>query len=147
VPTNGAACGRQIAAALIHIMAEISVVVNELMNSAPGDQGHTVMLNDTHQTTFIREMMEHLGIEPSGGVVPRWSMAYTTALHRCETCGKKPECRDWLDHMPAAVSFAPRFCPNADIFFELQVEQPRADRVQGCVAVKAGARTEQPLIG
>jgi hypothetical protein len=26
--------------------------------------------------------------------------------------------------MPSSVAFAPRFCPNADIFFELQVDQP-----------------------
>ena len=28
--------------------------------------------------------------------------------------------------MPAAVAFAPRFCPNADIFFELQADEPGA---------------------
>ena len=97
------------------------------------------MLKQTRQPTYIREMMEHLGIEPGGGVVPRWSMAYTTAFHRCEGCTDKAACRDWLDHMPAMVSFAPRFCPNADIFFELQVEQPRADRAGGCIAAKRPA--------
>jgi hypothetical protein len=28
--------------------------------------------------------------------------------------------------MPAAMAFAPRFCPNADIFFELLVDEPGA---------------------
>ena len=86
------------------------------------------------QQLFIRQMMEHLGIEPGGAVVPRWSLAYTTAFHRCEGCTDKEACREWLERMPAQVSFAPRFCPNADIFFELQVEQPRADRADGCVS-------------
>jgi hypothetical protein len=90
----------------------------------------------TRQPTHIREMMEHLGLEPGGGIVPRWAMSYTTAFHRCESCTDKPACRDWLDHMPAQVSFAPRFCPNADIFFELQVEQPDAGRTDGCVPAK-----------
>ena len=78
-------------------------------------------------------MMERLGLEPGGGVVPRWAMSYTTAFHRCEGYTDKQACRDWLEHMPAQVSFAPCLCPNADIFFELQVEQPDASRADGCV--------------
>jgi|SRR5208282_1949280 len=76
------------------------------------------------QPIHMREMMERLGIEPGGGVVPSLSLSYATAFHRCETCLSKQACRDWLDGMPASVAFAPRFCPNADIFFELQVAQP-----------------------
>jgi hypothetical protein len=68
-------------------------------------------------------MMRRLGIVP-GGALPRLSLAYVTAFHRCEACPSKQACRNWLDHMPASVVFAPHFCPNADIFFELQVDQP-----------------------
>jgi hypothetical protein len=57
------------------------------------------------------------------GVVPRLSLSYTTAFHRCKLCSSKQACRDWLGQMPASVVFAPRFCPNADIFFELQLNQ------------------------
>lgn len=74
--------------------------------------------------THMCEMMERLGIEPGGGVVPRLSLSYTTAFHRCEACPSKQVCADWLKSTSAAVAFAPRFCPNADIFFELQVNQP-----------------------
>src|SRR5471032_2871889 len=87
--------------------------------------------------THICEMMERLGLEPGGGVVPRWSLAYTTAFHRCEGCTNAQSCRDWLVNNAGQVSFAPRFCPNADIFFELQLEQPRLDRAEGCVPVPA----------
>ena len=76
------------------------------------------------QPTYVREMMERLGIEPRGGVVPQFSLSYATAFHRCETCTCKPDCRAWLDSKPAAVHFAPRFCPDTDIFFELQFDQP-----------------------
>jgi hypothetical protein len=72
------------------------------------------------------EMMERLGIEPGAGVVPRLSLSYAIALHRCEACPSKQACRNWLDGMPTSVAFAPCFCPNADIFFELQVDQPSA---------------------
>jgi hypothetical protein len=67
--------------------------------------------------------MERLGIEPGGGVVPRLGLTYATALHRCEACRSTQACRDWLDSMPAPVAFAPRFCPNADILFELQIDR------------------------
>lgn len=81
-----------------------------------------------HHTTHVFEMMQRLGIETGAGVVPRLGLSYSTALHRCETCGCKQPCRDWLDSMPQAVAFAPRFCPNADILFELQVDEPGLHR-------------------
>jgi Family of unknown function (DUF6455) len=76
------------------------------------------------QTTKLSEMMQRLGVEPAGGVVPRWSLSYVTALHRCQNCPSKEACLAWLDSMPMSVSVAPRFCPNADILFEMQVDQP-----------------------
>ena len=75
-------------------------------------------------SAYLDEMMERLGVELAGGVVPRWSLSYATALHRCQACLSKEDCQAWLDSMPNSVSFAPRFCPIADILFELQVEQP-----------------------
>jgi hypothetical protein len=76
------------------------------------------------QPLYLREMMERLGIEPGGGVVPRLSLSYATALHRCEACRSTQACRDWLDSVPASAVFAPRFCANTDILFQLQVDQP-----------------------
>ncbi len=75
------------------------------------------------QPLYISDMMERLGIDPSGGVVPHWSLSYLTALHRCQDCKAKKICRTWLDEV-AEASLAPRFCPNAEIFFEIQMEQP-----------------------
>jgi hypothetical protein len=70
-------------------------------------------------------MMERLGIEPGDGVVPRLSLSYLTAFHRCESCPSKQTCREWLDNTSAPVAFAPRFCPNTDILFELAVSVPQ----------------------
>ncbi len=78
------------------------------------------------QAIYLCEMMERLGIEPGGGMAPHLGLSYATALRRCGACPFKEACRDWLDSMPKSVAFAPRFCPNADIFFELQVDQPVA---------------------
>jgi hypothetical protein len=68
-------------------------------------------------------MMERLGIEPGAAVVPQLGLVYTTAFHRCDGCGAKEACLAWLSEMPQSVAFAPSFCPNADILFELQVAQ------------------------
>jgi Family of unknown function (DUF6455) len=71
----------------------------------------------------IYEMMARLGIDPSAGVLPRLSLRYATALVRCENCRSKKVCQDWLDYAPAMVNFAPDFCIDADILFELQRDQ------------------------
>ncbi len=70
----------------------------------------------------IYEMMERLGIERGGGAIPILGLRYATAFHRCESCQCKVACRDWLDRGTASARLAPRFCPNADILLELQVE-------------------------
>ena len=85
------------------------------------------MTAPTHtQSIYMREMMEHLGIDPGGGTISHLGLSYAAAFHRCEACPSKQACREWLDRMPAAVAFAPPFCPNADIFFELQADEPGA---------------------
>jgi hypothetical protein len=86
------------------------------------------------QPVYLYEMMERLGIEPGGGVVPRLSLTYATALHRCETCRSKQACRAWLDIMPKSAAFAPPFCPNGDILFELQIDQPGFAKWKTCLA-------------
>jgi Family of unknown function (DUF6455) len=72
----------------------------------------------------VYEMMARLGIDPGGGVLPRLSRRYATALRRCENCRSRRTCRHWLDYAPAMVNFAPDFCVNADILFELRYDQP-----------------------
>jgi hypothetical protein len=82
-------------------------------------------LNDSaRQPTYLSEMMQRLGIEPGDGVVPRLSLAYMTAFHRCQSCPAKKACREWLDSMPRSVASAPSFCPNDDILFELRINRP-----------------------
>ena len=58
----------------------------------------------------IYEMMARLGIEPAAGVLPQLSLRYATALRQ-------------LDYAPAMVNFAPDFCRNADILFDLQFDE------------------------
>ena len=85
-------------------------------------------------------MMQRLGIDPGGGVVPHLSLSHIAAFHRCEACAFKQACREWLDGAPASALVAPPFCPNADIFFELRVDQPGAwiDKV------RAAGRVSRP---
>ena len=80
--------------------------------------------NSIPQPIYISEMMQRLGIEPGEGILPRLSLSYATAFHRCEACPSKQACREWLDSMPRSVASAPDFCPNGDILFELRINQP-----------------------
>jgi hypothetical protein len=82
------------------------------------------MTEKPRDKTYLKEMMQRLGIDPASGVLPQFSLAYMTALHRCQACSAKKTCRHWLDSTPMSVSFAPHFCPNADILFELHVDNP-----------------------
>ncbi len=75
-------------------------------------------------SAHIDEMMARLGIEPGAGVLPRLSLRYATAFQRRETFPYKEACRDWLEHAPAVINFAPRFRMNADTLFELLCDQP-----------------------
>ena len=77
----------------------------------------------SQRSVYLREMMQRLDIDPAGAILPHVCLSYFTALHRCESCPCKRTCRDWLDEMPSAVSTPPRFCPSADILFELQVDR------------------------
>jgi len=91
--------------------------------------------------THICEMMQRLGIEPGGGVIPHLALSYATAFRRCKMCGTREACRKWLDCTSASNGLAPRFCPNADIFFELRLEAPAS----GCeVAHGLAATTGKP---
>ena len=74
------------------------------------------------QSIHILEMMERLGIEAGDGAVARLDLSYTAAFDRCGNCACKSECRIWIDQAPASPLLAPRFCPNADVFFELKFD-------------------------
>jgi Family of unknown function (DUF6455) len=72
----------------------------------------------------LHKLMNRLGIEPQGGVVSRLSLKYATALHRCEACLSKQLCNSWLERGPDSAGVVPQFCPNQDVLFELQFDQP-----------------------
>jgi hypothetical protein len=77
-----------------------------------------------HRQTEIHDMMARLGIEPGGSVLPPLALRYAAAYRRCGACTCKPACREWLAGAPTEVNCPPRFCPGADILFELQFDQP-----------------------
>jgi hypothetical protein len=73
---------------------------------------------------LIGEMMTRLGVEPAGGVLPQYALSYAYAQRNCANCAAKEACRKWLAAHEAAA-FAPPFCPNGDVLFELQFDQHR----------------------
>jgi hypothetical protein len=82
----------------------------------------TTSTENTGQVLLIGEMMNRLGIEPAGGVLPQYALRYAAARRNCKACASKPACRMWLDAHEVAP-FAPPFCPNGDTFFQLQYDQ------------------------
>ena len=99
------------------------------------------MSEDKRQQTHISEMMLRLGIEPGCAAVSRWGPSFTTAFHRCESCDSKQSCRDWLAGQPEP-HFAPRFCPNADILFEMRADQPGIGPAPERAAAKSPGRRQ-----
>lgn len=73
------------------------------------------------RVTNVYKMMEHLGIELGGGVIPRFGLMYVSAVRTCQNCESVQFCTKWLG-TASSISVAPDFCPNADIFFELAFE-------------------------
>lgn len=73
------------------------------------------------------KMMEHLGIELGGGVIPRFGLTYASAVRNCRKCESARICTKWLAAAPSG-SAAPDFCPNVDIFFELVFDGQTASR-------------------
>jgi uncharacterized protein DUF6455 len=69
----------------------------------------------------VYKMLEHLGIELGAGVIPRYGLMYVSAVRACRTCGSARACAGWLETDTAACA-APDFCPNAEIFTELELE-------------------------
>jgi hypothetical protein len=80
------------------------------------------------QPTHIVEMMERLGLDPGAGAIPRLSLSHITAFHRCQVCPLKAACAAWLDGHRGPLAFAPPFCPNGDILFEMKFNDPGALR-------------------
>jgi len=91
-------------------------------------------------STHIYEMMTRLGLEPGAGVLPQLSLRYATAVHRCENCRSQKACQDWLDYAPAMVNFAPDFCMNADILFDLQTKLDRVGPIEPRRCVQSWTR-------
>ena len=98
-------------------------------SAEPTRRGEVMTAPVPEYSTHIYEMMARLGLEPGAGVLPQLSLRYATAVRRCENCRSKKACRDWLDYAPATVNFAPGFCMNADILFDLQYDQAGPRRV------------------
>src|SRR5205809_2787 len=79
---------------------------------------------DSGQVLLIGAMMNRLGLERAGGVLPKYALRYAAARRNCESCASKSACRMWLD-AHAVAPFAPPFCANGDALFELQYDQHR----------------------
>lgn len=74
----------------------------------------------------VYKMMERLGIERGGGVLPRLGLVYASAVRTCHQCERSDVCHEWLKVASTAFNVPPKFCPNADLFTQLAFDQPSA---------------------
>ncbi|MBS0533723.1 MAG: hypothetical protein JSR72_06665 [Proteobacteria bacterium] len=72
---------------------------------------------------YLFEMMQGLGIDPSRRTIAQSELTLVTALQQCRNCRSKEQCRAWLDQAPMSFAFAPGFCPNKDLLFDMQFDQ------------------------
>ncbi len=81
-----------------------------------------------YRPTNVYEMMEHLGLESAGGVLPRLGLFYASAVRTCHQCERSDACHEWLKVASTSLHVPPKFCPNADLLSELVFDQPSAWR-------------------
>ena len=72
---------------------------------------------------YLFEMMQRLGVDPGRRSIAQSELTFLTALHQCQGCQSKQECRHFLESAPMSFAFAPAFCPNKDLLFEMQFDQ------------------------
>jgi Family of unknown function (DUF6455) len=70
----------------------------------------------------VDNMMERLGIDPGCCVTPRFGLRFLCALRTCSSCPAPDTCTAWLAEGPRPGIGPPKFCPNADLLWELLSE-------------------------
>ena len=81
------------------------------------------MTRERRRTPVLFEMMQRLGVDPARRSIAQSELTFLTALHQCQGCRSKEQCRHFLDSAPMSFAFAPAFCPNKDLLFEMQFDQ------------------------
>jgi hypothetical protein len=71
------------------------------------------------QTTYIGEMIGRLGIDMAYAALPRYGLAFSSALRACNSCTARAQCAQWLAKTRDTAFGPPKFCANADLLWEL----------------------------
>ena len=78
--------------------------------------------NDLPDVKFF-DMMDTLGMEPTGAPVPRFGHMVASAFHTCKSCQSIEKCREWLAAAAnSKVHAAPEFCLNNELLAEFLFE-------------------------
>ena len=75
-----------------------------------------------HGPTLLSQMLDCLGVDLGGSVVPRLGSVLISAFYACQSCDAAESCRDWLAHLSADHATPPDFCINQDILAEVLAE-------------------------
>ena len=67
------------------------------------------------QTTYIGEMMGRLGIDMGYAALPRYGLAFSSALRACNSCTARAQCAQWMAKTRHSAFGPPKFCASADL--------------------------------
>jgi hypothetical protein len=81
------------------------------------------MTGKSTRALYLFELMQRIGVDPSRRSIAQSELTFLTALNQCRNCKSNEQCRAWLDQAPMSFAFAPGFCPNKDLLFEMQFDQ------------------------
>ncbi len=79
-----------------------------------------------NRPTKVYKMMQRLGLETAGSVLPQLGLIYASAVRTCHQCEQSDACREWFKVAPTTLQLAPTFCPNRDLLCQLAFDQPSA---------------------
>ena len=76
----------------------------------------------SHGPMLLSQMLDCLGVDLGGSVVPRLGSVLISVFYACQSCDAAESCSDWLAHPSADHATPPKFCINQDILAEVLAE-------------------------
>ena len=88
-------------------------------------------------TANIGKMMGRLGIDMAYAALPRYGLAFSSALRACNSCTARAQCAQWMAKTRHTAFGPPKFCASADLLWELLCDPAIGHRPQS-VQLRAG---------
>ena len=78
----------------------------------------------------IGKMMGRLGIDMGYAALPRYGLAFSSALRACNSCTARAQCAQWMAKTRQTAFGPPKFCASVDLLWELLCDPAIGNRPQ-----------------